>query len=305
MTEEEISSMTLLITNTRRVDPEVRDAVIQEFYDMCLAQQYISEGGIDFARQILEAAIGPERAAILINKLSSALQKRPFEFIRQADSAQILNVIHNEHPQTIALVLSYIEPKQAAEILAQLAPDRQSDIVMRIAHMGAASSDYVHDAERILERKISSMGYQDQVAVGGLDAIVNVIQALDRTTEKRILESLDLHDGELAEDIRKRLFVFDDIIKLSNQDMQRVLKEVPQNDLAIALKGAIEEVKNFVFSNISSRMKEMLVDEMDVMGPIRVRDLEEAQQRIVAVVRRLEDGGEITISRGEGDDLIV
>ncbi|MDR0819762.1 MAG: flagellar motor switch protein FliG [Oscillospiraceae bacterium] len=305
MNEEEISQMTLSITTTRRVDSDVRDMIIKEFYDMCLAQKYLMEGGIDYAREVLESAIGVERANELISKLSSTLQVRPFDFIRKADSTQILNVIHNEHPQTIALVLSYIDPKQSAAIVASLPPDRQSDIASRIAYMGTTSPEYVRDAERILERKITSMGYQDQVAVGGIDSIVNIIQALDRGTERRILESLDMHDSELAEEIRKRLFVFEDIAKLGNQAIQRVLKEVNNSDLAISLKTASPEVSAIIFSNISSRLQEMLKDDMEVMGPVRVRDVEEAQQRIVAAVRKLEDDGEIIVARGEGDDLIV
>jgi flagellar motor switch protein FliG len=305
LNEDEISQMTLSITTTRRVEPEVRDDIIDEFYEMCLAQKFITEGGIDYAREILERAVGVEKANELIHKLSSSLQVRPFDFIRRADSSQILNVIHNEHPQTIALVLSYIDPKQSAEVLASLPPERQSDIVGRIAHMGSTSPEYVHEAERILERKITSMGYTDQVAVGGIDAIVSVINSLDRSTEKRILESLDLHDSELAEEIRKRLFVFEDIAKLTNQVVQRILKEVNNSDLAIALKMSTEEVKKVIFSNISKRLQDMLQDDMDVMGPVRVRDVEEAQQRIVSAIRRLEDAGEIMIARGEGDDLIV
>ncbi|MDR2531011.1 MAG: flagellar motor switch protein FliG [Oscillospiraceae bacterium] len=305
MTEDEISQMTLSITTTRRVDTEVRESIIREFYDMCLAQKYLMEGGIDYARDILESAIGVERANELISKLSNTLQVRPFDFIRKADSTQILNVIHNEHPQTIALVMSYIEPKQSAAVLASLPPDRQSDIAGRIAYMGATSPEYVRDAERILERKITSMGYQDQIAVGGIESIVNIIQSLDRSTERRILESLDTHDAELAEEIRRRLFVFEDIAKLSNQAIQRVLREVSNTDLAIALKTASQEVTQIIFGNISSRLADMLRDDMEVMGPVRVRDVEDAQQRIVSAVRRLEDDGEIVVARGEGDDLIV
>ncbi|MDR0936518.1 MAG: flagellar motor switch protein FliG [Oscillospiraceae bacterium] len=305
MTDEEISQMTLSITTTRRVEPEVRDAIVQEFYEMCLAQKFITEGGIDYAREILEQAIGVDKANELIQRLSSSLAVKPFDFIRKADSKQILNVIHNEHPQTIALVLSYMDSKQAAEVLSSLPPDRQSDIVRRIANMGATSPEYVKEAERILEHKITSMGVSDQIAVGGIDAIVAVINSLDRTSEKRILESLDLQDSELAEDIRRRMFVFEDIVKLQKNAIQRVLKDVSNTDLAVALKMSTDEVKGVIFSNVSSRMKEMLTDDMDVMGPVRVRDVEEAQQRIVGVIRKLEDAGEIIIARGEGEDLII
>ena len=305
LNEEEISQMTLSITTMRRVEPAVRDEIINEFYEMCLAQKFISEGGIGYAREILEEAVGSDKANELIHKLSSSLQVRPFDFIRRADPAQILNVIHSEHPQTIALVLSYVEPKQSAAVIASLPPERQAEIVGRIANMGSTSPEYVKEAERILERKITSMGYTDQIAVGGIDAIVSIINSLDRGSEKNILESLDMHDSELAEEIRKRLFVFEDIAKLSNQVIQRILKEISNPDLAIALKLATEEVTKVIFGNISKRLQDMLKDDMEVLGPVRVRDVEEAQQRIVNVIRKLEDEGEIIVARGEGDDLVV
>ena len=305
LSEEEISQLTLSITTTRRVEPEVKEQIIIEFYELCVAQKFITEGGINYARDILEKAMGEEKANQLIMKLSSSLQVRPFDFIRRADSAQVLNVIHNEHPQTIALVLSYITPKQSAEVLASFAPQQQTEIIARIANMGSTSPEYVKEAERILERRVTSMGITDQIAVGGIDSIVEIINSLDRGSERSLLESLDIHDSELAEEIRKRLFVFEDIAKLSNQAIQRTLKEINNSDLAIALKLATEEVKKSVFSNISKRLQDMLVDDMEAMGPVRVRDVEEAQQKIVNAIRRLEDDGEIIISRGEGDDLIV
>lgn len=302
---EEISQMTLSITTMQRVEPDIKDNIIREFYEMCLAQKFISEGGIDYAREILEQAIGKEKSDELIMKLSSSLQARPFDFIRKADPVQIMNVIHNEHPQTIALVLSYLDPAQAAAVLTSLPQKQQSQIITRIAKMGTTSPEHVKEAERILERKISSMGYSDRINVGGIDSVVDIVNSLDRGTEKHILESLDISDSELAEDIRKRLFVFEDIAKLNNQAIQRILKEVNNQDLAVALKLATEEVTKVIFSNISKRLQEMLRDDMEVMGPVRVRDVEEAQQRIVNMVRKLEEEGEIIIARGEGDDMIV
>ena len=305
LSEEEISDMTLSITTTRRVEPDLREQIITEFYEMCLTQKFITEGGIDYAREILEQAIGPERAAEMIRKLSSSLQVRPFDFIRRVDSTQILNVIHNEHPQIIALVLSYIEPKQSAQIIASLPSERQTEIISRISKMGATSPEYVKEAERILERKITSMGYTENIIVGGIDTIVDIINSLDRSSEKNILESLDVDDSELADEIRKRLFVFEDIAKLNNVTVQRVLREINNADLAVALKMATEDVTRTIFGNISKRLQEMIRDDMEVMGPVRVRDVEEAQQRIVNVIRKLEDDGEIVVARGEGDDMIV
>lgn len=305
LTEEEIGQLTLSITTTRRIDSEIREYVVSEFYEMCLTQKFIAEGGIDYAREVLEQAMGADKAKELISSLSSSLQVRPFDFIRRADSMQILNVVNNEHPQTVALVLSYITPKQAAEVLAELPQERQTDIVVRIANMGSTSPEYVKEAERILERKLTSMGYADQIAVGGIEALVEIINSIDRSTERGILESLDTNNSELAEEIRKRLLVFEDIAKLSNQAIQRILKEINTADLALALKNATAGVSKAIMGNISKRLQEMLVDDMEVMGPVRVRDVEEAQQRIVNVVRKLEDSGEIIVARGDGDELIV
>jgi len=305
LTDEEISDMTLSITTTRRVEPELREQIINEFYEMCLTQKFITEGGIDYARDVLEQAIGAEKAEEMIRKLSSSLQVRPFDFIRRVDATQILNVIHNEHPQIIALVLSYIEPRQSAQIIASLPSERQTEIISRISSMGSTSPEYVKEAERILERKITSMGFTENIIVGGIDTIVEIINSLDRSSEKNILESLDVNDSELADEIRKRLFVFEDIAKLNNVTVQRVLREINNADLAVALKMAGEDVTRVIFGNISKRLQDMIKDDMEVMGPVRVRDVEEAQQRIVNVIRKLEDEGEIIVARGEGDDLIV
>lgn len=303
--EEEIEQLTLSLSAVHRVSPQTKEAVLEEFYEICLAQEYISEGGIGYARTILEKALGANRADELINRLSSSLQVRPFDFIRKADSVHILNLVNNESPQTIALLLSYVEPKQASEVIINLPPEIQVEVIRRIAHMGSVQPEYIQEAERILERRLSSMGMFDKMVVGGINSVVNIINSLDRGTEKFILETLDVIDNELAEDIRKCLFVFEDIVKLSNQSIQRVLKEVDIADVTCALKGAGEEVKNAIFSNVSKRLQEMIIDDLEVMGPVRVKDVEAAQQRIVNVVRQLEDAGEIIVSRGERDDVIV
>ncbi|MDR3209115.1 MAG: flagellar motor switch protein FliG [Oscillospiraceae bacterium] len=305
MTEDEITDMTLSITMMRRVDKDTRDEVVDEFYDMCIAQQYISGGGLDYARDILERVVGPEQADYLINQLSSDLHVRPFEFVQKAAPSQIFNMIHNEHPQTIALVLSYMRPKQSAEIISALDPELQTEIISRIADMGSTSPDYVRAAEQVLERKVMSMGYDDQMTAGGIDTIVDIINSLDRASEKRILEMLDESNAELSEQIRQNLFMFADIAKLNNSTIQRILKEIDNADLATALKMASDEIKHIIFSNISKRLAEMIQDDMEVMGPVRVRDVEDAQQRIVAVIRQLEESNEITIARGEEDALIV
>jgi flagellar motor switch protein FliG len=305
LSDEEISDMTLCITTTHRVEPDTREYVINEFYDMCVTQKFMTEGGIDFARNVLEQALGADKADEMIKRLSSSLQARPFEFLRRVDSRQIINVIHNEHPQIIALVLSYTDPKKTAEIISSLPTESQTEIITRISGMGSTSPEFVKEAERIIERKIMSMGINENINVGGIDAIVDVISSLDRSSEKNILESLDVSSSELADEIRKRLFVFEDITKLDSSAVQSVLREVNNQDIATALKSAGEDVKKTIFNNMSKRLQDMIKDDMEVMGPVRVRDVEEAQQRIVNVIRKLEDDGEIIIARGEGDELIV
>ncbi|MDR2421725.1 MAG: flagellar motor switch protein FliG [Oscillospiraceae bacterium] len=305
LNEDELSDLTLNIATLRRVPPEQRERVIEEFRQMCLAEQFVQEGGIDYARELLQASVGPEKAEEMLAKLSRSLHVRPFGFINSIDAAQLLNIIHNEHPQTIALVLSYADPKQASEVVSQLPPDKQADIIRRIANMGAASPEYIKEAEAILENIIVSMGFSDRVSQGGIDSIVGIFNELDRSSEKNILEILEREDAPLAEEIRSKLFVFEDIAHLTNSAVQRVLKDVNNADLAIALKMATDDVKKLIFGNVSARMKEMIEDDMEVMGPVSVRDVESAQQRIVSVVRRLDEAGEIVILRGEGEAMIV
>ncbi|MDL2220234.1 flagellar motor switch protein FliG [Eubacteriales bacterium OttesenSCG-928-N14] len=305
LSEEEIEQLTLAITNVRRVEPEVKDQVVQEFRDICMAQKFISEGGIDYARDILDEAFGADRANELISKLSSSLRVRPFDFIRRADSTQVFNFLQNEHPQTIALILSYLDPKQSASVLASLPLEKQTDVIARIANMGMSAPEYIKEAERILERKLSSMNIADKTLVGGIDSLVNILNSVDRGTERNILESLERSDAELAEEIRNRMFVFEDIAKLNNAAIQRVLKEIDNRDLAVALKGAPAEVSKVIYDNMSSRLQEMIKEDIEFMGPVRVRDVGDAQQKIVNIVRKLDDAGEIIISRSQGDELIV
>ncbi len=305
LTEDEIEQLTLALSGLKRVEAKEKDGVLKEFYEICLAQQFISEGGIGYARTVLEKALGESKANELIDRLSSSLQVRPFEFVRKADTAHISNLIYNESPQTIALLLSYIEPKQAAEVISTLEPEAQVEVIRRIANMSSVQPEYIQEVERIMEKRLASMGMSDKTEIGGIDSVVKIVNSIDRGTEKFILESLDSNDTDLADEIRKRLFVFEDITKLSNQAIQRVLKEVENADLTIALKGATDEVKKVIFANVSSRVQEMMKDDLEVMGPVRVRDVEAAQQKIVNVIRQLEEAGEIIVSRGEGDDLIV
>lgn len=304
--EEELEVITLEIANQKKVTPEQKQLVISEFYQMCKAKEYISEGGLDYARTVLEKAVGLESALSVINKLTSSLQIRPFDCVRNTDPSQLLNLIQNEHPQTIALVLAYLRPEQAAAILSALPNDVQYDVARRIATMDRTSPDIIRDVEKVLERKISSsLGNQDFTIAGGVEAIVELLNRSDRTTERSIIENLESQDPELAEEIRKLMFVFEDIILLDDRSLQMVLREVENKDLSLALKGVPNEVANKVFKNMSKRAADMLREEIEFMGPVRIRDVEEAQQKIVNIIRKLEDSGEIIVSRGKGDEVIA
>ena len=303
--DEEIEQLTLEIANVRKVDPAEKQAILTEFHQICMAQEYISQGGIQYAKTILEKALGEHKAMEVINRLTATLQVRPFDFARKADPAQILNFIQNENSQTIALVLSYLQPEQAAAILSSLPQDKQADVARRIALMDSTSPEVIAQIERILEQKLSSTVTQDYTTAGGIEAIVQILNGVDRGTERTILDSLEIQDPELAEEIKKRMFVFEDIVNLDNRSIQRIIRDIENMDLQLALKVASEEVREVIFRNMSKRMAEQFKEEMEYMGPVRLRDVEEAQTRIVATIRRLEEAGEIIIARGGGDDIIV
>lgn len=303
--EDEIEQLTLDITNVRTVDAETRNEIFDEFYELCLAQNYISEGGIEYAKDILEDALGNERAYQLIGKITSSLQVRPFDYLRKADPNQILNFVQNENPQTIALIFAYLKPQQAASVLSALPSEQQAKVIEKIAKMDRTSPEYIKEVERVLEKKLSSLGVEDYTIVGGLQNTVDILNSVDIGTEKRVLELLDEYDSELTEEIRKRMFAFEDIVKLDPKSIQKVLKETENKELAVALKGTTPEVKEVILSNLSARLKDMIVEDMEFMGPVRIKDVEQAQQKIVNTIRTLEDAGEIIIVRNEGDELFV
>ncbi|WP_146809392.1 MULTISPECIES: flagellar motor switch protein FliG [Aneurinibacillus] len=303
--EEEIEQLTLEIANVRKVGSDEKESVLTEFHQICVAQEYISQGGINYAKEILEKALGQQKAFDIIHRLTAHLQVRPFDFARKADPAQVLNFIQNEHPQTIALVLSYLEPEQSAAILSALPQERQAEVARRIALMESTSPEVISQVESVLEQKLSSTVVQDYTQAGGIEAVVNMLNNVDRSTERVILDTLEIQDPELAEEIKKRMFVFEDIVVLDDRSIQRVIRDVENADLMLALKVANEEVRSVVFRNMSKRMADTFKEEMEYMGPVRLRDVEEAQTRIVATIRRLEESGEIIIARGGGDEIIV
>ncbi|MCI5566448.1 MAG: flagellar motor switch protein FliG [Veillonellaceae bacterium] len=305
LSDEEIEKITLEIANQKQVTPEQKTAVINEFYQMAMAKNYISTGGLEYAQNVLEKALGAEKALNIINRLTTSLQVRPFEFLRKTDPSQLMNFIQNEHPQTVALIMAYLEPDQAATVLSSLPPDQQAEVAKRVAEMDRTSPDVIREVERVLERKLSSLVTQDFTAAGGVKAIVEVLNRVDRATEKSITETLEVDNPELAEEIKKLMFVFEDIVLLDDRSLQMVLRQVDTKDLSLALKATPKQVSDKVYKNMSKRAGDMLREEIEFMGPVKIRDVEEAQQKIVNVIRSLEDKGEIVVSRGKGDEMIV
>ncbi|AEI44343.1 flagellar motor switch protein FliG [Paenibacillus mucilaginosus] len=303
--DEEIEQLTLEIANVRKVDAAEKEAILSEFHQICMAQEFISQGGISYAKDILEKALGSAKAFDIINRLTATLQVRPFDFARKADPGQILNFIQNENSQTIALVLAYLQPEQASIILSSLPQEKQADVAKRIALMDSTSPEVISQVERVLEQKLSATVTQDYTNAGGITSVVSILNGVDRGTERTILDSLEIQDPELAEEIKKRMFVFEDIVNIDDRSIQRIIRDIENADLQLALKVASEEVRESIFKNMSKRMAETFREEMEFMGPVRLRDVEEAQTRIVATIRRLEESGEIIIARGGGDDIIV
>ncbi|GHS93974.1 flagellar motor switch protein FliG [Synergistales bacterium] len=300
-----IELITLEIANLRKVTPDLKLEVMKEAQEILMAREFMAKGGVDYARDILERALGPERAQNLLTRITASLQVRPFDFMRHTDAQQILGFIQSEHPQTIALILSYLDAPQAAMIISGLPAVMQAEVARRIAKMDRITPEILREVERVLERKLSTVMGQDFTLAGGIDAVVAIINSADRTTERNIMEYLEENDPELAEEIKKRLFVFEDIIRLDDRSLQRVLREVDMKELGLALKGATEELRVKFFKNMSKRAAEMLSEDMEYMGPVRVKDVEESQQKVVNVVRSLEEAGEIVIAAGGEDELVV
>lgn len=305
LTEEEIEQLSLEISSVKKVDSELKEDVLDQFHQIALAQDYISQGGIGYAKSVLEKAFGEQEASNIINRLTASLQVRPFDFARKADPQQLLNFIQNEHPQTIALVLSYLDAEQSGQILSELNQEVQAEVAKRIATMDSTSPEIISQVEQVLERNVSASVAEDYTQTGGIQTVVEVLNGVDRSTERTILDTLEIQDPDLAEEIKKRMFVFEDIVILDNRAIQRVIREVENEDLRLSLRVASDEVKDVIFKNMSQRMAETFKEEMEYMGPVRLRDVEEAQTRVVSTIRRLEDIGEIVIARGGGDDIIV
>ena len=303
--EEEIEKISFEIANMDVVDSVKQMEVIEEFLELHEAQFYLLKGGVEYAKQVLEKTVGPAKAADYLRKLSLAAKKQPFASLRKTDPKHLVNFIGNEHPQTIALILSYLDPEQAAMVLGALPQEKQADIATRVATMDTTSPEIIKEVELVLDQKLSTVVDEKFSYAGGVQTIVDILNRVDRGTERLIIETLEQENPDLADDIRNRMFVFEDINILDDTAVRRILREIDTKELAKALKGSSDELMNRMLRNMSQRAGEMLQEEMDFLGPIRLREVEEAQQSIVRIVRRLDEAGEIIISRGGEDEVVV
>ncbi len=307
MAQEEIDELVLEIAALDKVSPEEKLQVMEEFYESSVAQEFVAQGGIGFAKDVLERALGDQKAVEIMGRLSTYIRVSPFEFLRKIDPMQIYNFLQHEHPQTVALIMAYLPADSAATVLRMMPQEQQSEVAMRIALMDRTAPEVVREVELVMERKLSSLINQDLAAAGGVKPLVDILNFVDRQTEGNILQTFDERDAELADEVRKLMFVFEDLMLLDDRAIQQLLKEVEMKDVALALKGSNEDVKAKIFGNMSTRAAQMLQEDMEFMGPVKRRAIEEAQGRIVAIVRRLEETGKIEISRGAGtdDELVV
>lgn len=306
--EEEVDQITLDLSALGTVDPDTRSSIFDEFHQMAVAKQFVTQGGIDYARDLLEKSFGSERAFEILNRLQSSLQEVPFQFLKKADPSQISSFIQDEHPQTISLILAHLDPAIAAIILSALPQGVQSDVVMRIASMDRTAPEIVREVERVLERKIASVFSQGFTFAGGVKDVAEILNRVERTTEKTIMAEMEEHDPELADEISRLMFTFDDLIYVDDAGIQKALREIETRDLALALKAAGENVAEKVYRNMSERARDMIKEEIEFMGPTRLKNVEEAQQKIVSVIRRLEEAGELVITGrggGEADEILV
>jgi flagellar motor switch protein FliG len=302
--ETEIEQLTQEISKMTHVPSQTTSAVLDEFMELQQAREYLLHGGLDYAKELLEKAVGNQKASDILDKLTRTMKSIPFGTLRKTDPKQLLNFIREEHPQTIALILVHLTPEQAAVILAALPPELQSEIARRIASIDRLTPDVIQGVEAVLESKLSSVVGQDHMAVGGVQSLVNILNRVGRTAEKVILDGLEREDPVLAEEVKMHMFVFEDIKILADNYIQRVLKGVDFKDLALAMRGSNEEVHARIYKNMSKRAADMLREEIEFMGPVRLKEVEQAQQKIVTIIRKLDESGEIIISWG-GDDVIV
>lgn len=303
--EDEVEQLTYEISRLQHLSPQTMESTLKDFYDLCLTQKVITEGGLEYARNVLEKAFGSQTAASLLERVTKTLRSKAFEFIRQADYKNLLTIIQNEHPQTIALILSYARADQASAVIAELPKEKRIDVVERIAKMDRTSPEIVKYVEKELEKKFNSIVSVDLTEIGGINYVADIMNNMDRGNEKYIFDELNKKDAKLTDEIRKKMFIFEDIVTLDSMSIQRFLREVDSKDLVLSIKGSNKEVSDVLFSNMSTKMADTIKSELEYTHNVRLRDVEEAQQRIVSVIRRLEEEGEVIIAKSGKDDIIV
>ncbi len=306
--DEEVDQLTLSLSSLGTVDADLKSQILDQFYEMAVARRYVAQGGIDYAKDLLQSSFGPERAFEILNRLQTSLQEVPFQFLKKADPSQISSFIQEEHPQTVALILAHLPPPVSAIILSSLPQSVQSDVVIRIAGMDRTAPEIVREVERVLERKMAAIFSQGFTFAGGVKDVAEILNMIERSAEKTIMADLEERDPELADEISKLMFTFDDIIYVDDAGIQKTLREVDSKDLALALKASSADVGEKVYKNMSERAREMIKEEIEFMGPVRMKNVEEAQQKIVSVIRRLEESGDVVISGrggGEADEILV
>ncbi len=303
--EDEIEQLTFEISRLQHISPQTMEGTLKDFYDLCLTQKVITEGGLEYAKIVLEKAFGSQTAASLLERVTKTMRSKSFDFIRKADYKNLLAIIQNEHPQTIALILSYARADQASAVIAELPKEKRIDVVERIAKMDRTSPEIVKHVEEELIKKFQSIVSVDYTEIGGINYVADIMNNMDRGNEKYIFDELNKKDAKLSDEIRKRMFIFEDIVTLDPMSIQRFLREVDSRDLVLSIKGSNKEVADVLFANMSSKMAETIRSELEYTRNVRLRDVEEAQQRIVSVIRRLEEEGELVISKSGKDDIIV
>jgi len=301
-----VEDVTRTLASLGEVSSDLAEKVIEEFYALRMASQYTREGGLDYAQSLLKDSLDPKLADKVIQQIQTQVQKTPFSFIQKAESENVLTFIQDEHPQTIALIVSHLAHHKAAEILVGLPEQKQIEVVRRVANMEQTNPDVIREVERGLESRLSNMLMHSVEKVGGVETVAEVLNLCDRASEKAIMEGIEAEEPDLVEQIRRLMFVFEDIMLVDDKGIQAVLKEIDNDELCLAMKTASEELIEKIFSNMSARAAELIKEDMEYMGPVRLSDVEAAQQRFVDVVRRLEDAGEIIISgRGGDKDIVV
>jgi len=294
------------LAGLERIDPHDQDRVLGEFYHLAIAQRYMEQGGLNYAKTLLERSLSSDDAADILRQVTQTIQQTPFQFLQKAEAENVLTFIQDEHPQTIALILAHLGSQKSAEILMGLAQQKQTEVIKRIAAMDQTNPEVIREVEIGLESRLSDIVSQTFDKAGGVDTAASILNLADRSTEKGILENLETDDPDLVDQIRRLMFVFEDIMLINDKGIQSVLKEVDNDELALSLKTASEELKEKIFSNMSERASQLIKEDMEYMGPVRLSDVEASQQKIVDIVRRLEDAGEIIISgRGGESELVV